>query len=146
MKQVVAISLYLVLLTACSPRPDEPISSVDPISTGPGSEYKPNPADVKLTRGEVILDSYILLAMESFPRQYALQIKGSLPTPCHLLRIAPKTPDEDSRVIVEVYSVDPAYACVQVVKTFNVFFPLGSFPAGHYTLWANDRLVSEFDG
>jgi hypothetical protein len=35
--------------------------------------------------------------------------------------------------------------CTQVVKPFEENVPLGSFPAGHYMLWVNEEMVTEFD-
>ena len=34
--------------------------------------------------------------------------------------------------------------CMQVIEPFDVNIPLGSFPAGKYTLWVNGEIVAEF--
>jgi hypothetical protein len=69
-----------------------------------------------------------------------------LPTPCNQLRGDISPPDSENKIVVDVYSVVEADAiCAQVVEPFEENFPLGSFPAGHYTLWVNGELVAEFD-
>ena len=145
-----AIPLFLIvfLVLACAaPSPDEPVSS-DNIHTPAAQQatsYSPSPADGSLTRGEVFLELKSLATLESYPVQFMLQLKGELPTPCHKLRIAVEPPDTDNKVAVDVYSVvNPAEICIQVLAPFEVAFPLGSYPAGIYTLWVNGEMVAEF--
>jgi hypothetical protein len=77
--------------------------------------------------------------------QFTLALKGSLPTPCHALRVAVSPPDPQNKVDVDVYSVvDPNSICSQVVEPFEENFPLGSFPDGNYTLWVNGEKIAEF--
>ena len=118
----------------------------------PGSEdasqqpYAPQPGDAALTRGEVQLDSAEVLVMESFPVQIMLALSGSLPTPCNQLRVATNPPDNKNRILIEVYSViETGQICVQVLEPFEANIGLGSFPAGHYTVWVNGEMVGEFD-
>jgi hypothetical protein len=62
------------------------------------------------------------------------------------LRVVVTPPDKDSRIEVQVYSVtDPNTMCVEVLQPYEVNVPLGSFPAGHYTILINDQKVAEFD-
>ena len=92
------------------------------------------------------LNSSELLTLESSPLQFTLALKGSLPTPCNQLRVDVSPPDSENKIIVDVYSVVKAdEICAQVVEPFEENVPLGSFPAGHYTLWVNGELVTEFD-
>jgi len=120
------ILIFLVLLTfaisACAPiGSDDPVSppddgALDPAgSTMPMNEnFAPSPADEGMTRGEVYLDDAELLTLESYPLQFMLNIKGSLPTPCHQLRVAVSPPDAENKVNMEVYSIaDPDQICVQ---------------------------------
>ncbi|MHB8779276.1 MAG: hypothetical protein ACYC6R_16190 [Anaerolineales bacterium] len=109
------------------------------------SIFIPSSADSKLIRGIVYLDSTELRTLESFPLQFMLTMKGSLPTPCHQLRVSVSPTDADNKVIVNIYSVsNPDEMCAQVLEPFEVNFPLGSFPAGRYTLWVNGEMVTEF--
>jgi hypothetical protein len=144
MKKILITSLLAALLTACSPATSAstPSESPDPAL----GDYTPKPADSTLTRGPVFLDSTDLLTMESFPLQFSLNMKGNLPTPCHQLRISSNGPDAQNQIHLDVYSVvDPNVVCAEVLEPFDVNFPLGSFPTGHYILFVNEAQVAEFD-
>lgn len=129
--------------------PDMPVTSPSEPAGGANTgsnSYAPQPGDGALTRGNVYLDSTELLTMESYPLQFALVLKGNLPTPCHQLRVAVSPPDPGNKILVDVYSVvNPDVMCVQVLQPFEVNHPLGSFPAGRYMLWVNGQLIAEFD-
>lgn len=146
MKKILqAILPFMLFLAACAPSPDTPAGSETPSAPQSG-DYIPSPADSALTRGEVYLDSVELLTLESYPLQFMLNVKGNLPTPCHELRIAVSPPDATNRIVVDAYSLaDPGGICVQVLEPFEVNFPLGSFPGGHYSVWVNGEKVAEFD-
>lgn len=146
MKKILLTSLIAILaLTACTPSLDEPVSSNDPI-TPQASDYLPVPEDANLIRKIVYLDAVDLLTMESFPLQFSLVFKGNLPTPCNKLRIVDKQPDPENKIVIDVYSLtDPNTACIQVLEPFEVNFPLGDYPKGHYTVWVNGDQVAEFD-
>lgn len=152
----------LLVLSACRADTDNPldneISYPNPSLSYPNPSY-PNPSepaaqdvspklsDAGLLRGEVHLDSADLLTMESFPLQFMLALNGSLPTPCHQLRAAISPPDSKNRINVEIYSVvKPDEICIQVLQEFDVNIPLGSFPAGMYSVWVNGEMVAEFQG
>jgi hypothetical protein len=149
MKRFLPILLAMTFLAACAPTqpplPDTPVDSNTPPNSLPPI-YAPRPGDNALLRGEVYPDSTDLLAMESFPVQYSLILKGSLPTPCHKLRVVYHEPDAENKINLEVYSVaDPNAACIQMIQPFEQSIHLGSFPAGHYTIWVNGNQVAEFD-
>ena len=135
---------------------DETPTTVEPFQIGksasetemPMSEnqFSPKPGDGALDRGNLYIETADLLTMESFPLQFALQLTGNLPTPCNQLRLKVSPPDADKRIDIEAYTViDPGMMCTQVLKPFEANLPLGSFPAGHYTLWLNGEKISEFD-
>lgn len=144
--------LLTLVLSACAPSGDEPVSSpnegtLDPAgSTMPVNDnFAPSAADEGMTRGEAYLDDVQLLTLESFPPQFMLNIKGNLPTPCYQLRIAVSEPDAENKVNVEIYSIaDPDQMCVQVLAPFEINYSLGTFPAGTYTLWVNGVKVADF--
>ena len=109
------------------------------------SEHLPQRDDGNLTRGAVFIDHSELSLMESDPIQVRLTLQGSLPTPCNQLRVIASPPDEQNQIQVEVYSVsDPDKACVQVLEPFEANIGLGSFPAGHYSVWVNGEMVGDF--
>ena len=149
MKQSILLFLLLTLLAACAPTrtpsPDSPVDSGDS-PNGLPPIYAPRPGDDILLRGEIYLDSADLLAMESFPVQYSLTLKGNLPTPCHELRAVYHESDADNKIKLDVYSVaKPEAVCVQMLQPFEQGIYLGSFPAGHYIVWVNGEQVAEFD-
>jgi hypothetical protein len=108
--------------------------------------YAPQPGDSALIRGNVFIQESDLLIRESFPPQIALTLSGELPTPCHQLRVQAEAPDADNQINVEVYSVvNPDLACIQVVEPFEANISLGTYPAGHYSVWVNGEMAGEFD-
>lgn len=157
--------LIAALLTACTPalnpalpiddqRPILPTSPDDIVVSPPDQPmppdkedpYAPKPSDAKLTRGTAYIDSAQLVIMESYPVQIALVLSGSLPTPCHKLRVLVNPPDTQNRIQVEVYTVSkPDEICIQVLEAFDVNISLGSYPTGHYTVWVNSEQIGEFD-
>lgn len=149
MKRFVLTLFLLLVLAACAPTqtplPDTPVDS-NTLPNGLPPIYAPRPGDDTLLRGEIYLDSSDLLAMESFPVQYSLALKGSLPTPCHELRVVYHEPDANNKIALDVYSVaDPNAVCTQMLQPFEQSIYLGSFPSGHYTVWVNGKQAAEFD-
>ena len=72
--------------------------------------------------------------------------RGDLPTPCHDLRAIINPPDEENKIVVEVYTVvNPDVICAQVLQPFEESLDLGTFSAGHYTVWINGEMAGEFD-
>ncbi len=134
MKQTILIFTTMILaLAACTP-------AAQP------ADYIPDPSDSELIRADAYLDSPELLTLESFPPQFTLILKGKLPTPCHKLRIAVSPPNSNNEIEVDVYSViDPNAVCAEVLEPFEVNYPLGSFPTGHYVLIINGGQAAEFD-
>ena len=99
-----------------------------------------------MTRSNVYINDASLVIRESYPPQISLSIKGDLPTPCHELRAAVAEPDHDNEIVVDVYSVaDSTKVCTQVLEPFEEYIDLGTFPNGHYSVWANGELAGEFD-
>jgi hypothetical protein len=126
------------------PGPDEPVSpgSPDPYP----SPLDPLPGEESMDRGEAFVDDIQLLVMESFPPQYLLQVRGSLPTPCHNLRADISEPDAQNRIDIVLFSlVDPDMTCIQVLESFQTGINLGSFPQGSYTVLLNGEQVAEFE-
>ena len=108
--------------------------------------YQPQPEDAKLERapanatgGEgAIIDQALL------PKVY-FNLQGTLPTPCHQLRVAASEPDADGRIRLDVYSVvDPDQMCIQVIEEFEANVLLGEFASGTYTVVVNDQAIGEF--
>ncbi len=114
------------------------------IATG----YEPQPGDENLSRGEAFVDlaNSQLVLIDSQPGRASVTLRGTLPTPCHQLRVVVSQPDETNKIDLEVYSVvDPAVICITMVQPFEASIQLGSFSSGHYTVYVNGELLGEFD-
>jgi hypothetical protein len=158
MEKLLPVLMVVVFsLNACKPALNKPVTVTDqPTAFSKTAtpqvtqidEPSPPPTvlDSNSVHGNVYLDSTELLTEESSPRQFTLALKGNLPTPCDQLQVEASQPDAKNRVIVDVYSLtQPDKMCAQVLESFEKKFSLGSFPAGHYTLWVNGKKVAEFD-
>lgn len=155
--KILLFVLMIFLVASCTafpggttPPPDTAVTS-PPVDNMPTDEPSPNPlfpqpGDEQLMRGEVFINEASLVIRESYPPQISLSISGDLPTPCHELRAAISAPDQENKIAVDVYSVvDPNVACIQILEPLEEQIDLGTFPAGHYSVWVNGELVGEFD-
>ena len=134
-----------ILKTQDSPDSDKDYSMVE-FPTSMPNAYSPQSSDSTKIRSLFMLDSYNLNIMESYPIQISLDLSGSLPTPCHELRIEISQPDQQYQIQIEAYSVlDPEVMCAQVIKPIEITIPMGSFPSGHYSVWINGNLIGNFD-
>jgi hypothetical protein len=158
MKYLAMTFLLVLLVVSCTAAPStsntlppDNVVTSPPEGTMPGNEpsenpLAPKPGDEKLMRGEVFIQESGLLIRESFPPQISLVFSGDLPTPCHELRAVVNPPDEENKILVDVYSlVDPDMACIQILEAFEENIDLGTFPSGHYTVWINGEMAGEFD-
>jgi len=167
--QPVLLIVIVVLITACGSAAVTPTLAPEPLTPAappptdsgvisttplpPGFEqltlpapYAPQPIDATLQRGNAFVDSAQIIATASFPPQFFLSLGGSLPTPCHGLRVNVARPSGQNRITVDVYSVtDPNASCVQALEPFNVNVRLGTFPAGQYEVWVNGQPVGEIE-
>jgi hypothetical protein len=136
--------------TSVYPGPDTGSSNLEtqePVQMSE-SEYSPAPGDDNLNRSEVFLDleASDILVMESAPVQVNVILRGSLPDPCHELRVVPSAPDGDNNINIEVYSLaDPSKSCITVLEPFEATISLGSFQPGSYTIFVNGEKLGEFD-
>jgi hypothetical protein len=79
--------------------------------------------------------------------QFTLTIKGTLPNPCHQLRVKVNNPDSQGRIVVDVYSVyNTEELCAEVIQEFEANIPLGSYPGKAYSIWVNDQKVADIQG
>jgi len=148
--------LMMLFLFACTaqpratPGPDIPVTSPAgdsmPTREPNVNSFAPKPGDEKLTRGEAHVKEASLVIRESYPPQVSVSISGDLPTPCHELRVEINAPDQENKIMVEVYSVvGPNKVCIQVLEAFQESINLGTFPPGHYSVGVNGKLAGEFD-
>ena len=148
--------LMLFLAVSCTPQsqattgPDIAVTSppedVMPTNRPNLNPFAPKPEDKKLSRGNVYMNESSLMIRESYPPQISLSLNGDLPTPCNVLRVKIDAPDQDNKIMVDVYSVvDPDKVCIQVLEPFQEYIDLGTFSAGHYSVWVNGEMAGEFD-
>lgn len=148
--------LLMLLVASCTaesqptPEPDTPVTNLpgDSVTTNepPANPFLPQPGDEDLTRGNVYLDEASLVIRESFPPQLSLSLSGNLPTPCNQLRVSVSAPDQENKIMVDVYSLsDPNQVCTQVLEPFEESIDLRTFPTGHYTVLVNGEIAGEFD-
>ncbi|NCP87753.1 MAG: hypothetical protein CO094_06930 [Anaerolineae bacterium CG_4_9_14_3_um_filter_57_17] len=119
-----------------------------PVTITPLAEnsYIPLLSDKDLMVGQVYLQQMEVLTLETYPPQFILSLTGSLPTPCHALRVRIETPDAQNRIQITVYSVtNPKMMCVQMLKEFRANVALGSFPSGTYSVWVNGQSVGQIE-
>jgi hypothetical protein len=146
MSKLLFAVLAISLLAACSLQPTATALPTDPQA---GNPYAPQPGDgTGMQVGEAEIVSASVLAAESFPPQITLTLAYRLPTPCYQLRAVVHQPDSQLRILVDVYGVTPVgKACTLMALStpLEASLGLGSFPAGHYTVWVNGVQVGEFD-
>jgi hypothetical protein len=152
MKSMSMISAALILLSACAPIQSNgavtPAAPAAATSNGPviPNPYSPQPGDDALTIGTVIVSTADLLLLASSPVKVSVVIHGNLPSPCHKLRALIEGPSSENKISLKLYSVvDPNATCAQVLQSFEVNIPLGSFPPGHYSVWVNGEQFGVFD-
>jgi hypothetical protein len=96
------------------------------------ADFSPRPGDERLEQGPVFLGSSELVELPSYPPRYLLRLRGSLPTPCHLLRVVASRDEARAQILVEVYSLkDPGAICVQVMTPFETDVALGAVARPH---------------
>jgi len=153
MKRLAFALLVALALVACAERRGAPTSSPAPAGVTPSpisspvatavapEDLRPRPDDVEKVRGPVYGLEAELVSLESFPPQFALDLRGYLPTPCHRLRALVGHREAQETLFVEVYSVvGREEVCVQVLQPFRASLPLGTLPAGTRVL-VNGKLV-----
>jgi hypothetical protein len=132
-----------------SPVPPEELTSNAPGDVFiplPTNPYQPRPGDERFARGSVFIETADLLVRESYPPQYAVVIKGNLPTPCHAVRAEVKPTEMSKQIKISVFSlVDPEKICVQVLAKFEMTISLGSFPTGNYEVLVNDVVIGQIN-
>lgn len=137
-----AALLACALLSACHNPKSALSSNTQPTAkTVAPNPYSPKPADSKLTRGSVEIQHAAIVSLAA-KAVSTLTIEGSLPTPCHELRLQiPDSPDARKVLRIEAWSVsDPAQMCAQMLKPFSAQIEL---PARNeeFTIMLNGQKV-----
>lgn len=110
--------------------------------------FTPQPGDDKLTKGDATVDMKASRVVTSATQagSASVDLKGTMPDPCHQLRIVLTPADTQKNIKLDVYSVfDSKKACVTVIQPFEVIFPLGSFTTGQYSIYINGELLGKLN-
>ena len=140
------VSLLIISIAGCSLIPGTQPTPT-PLPSIPPSGYEPQPGDADLKRDQVFMDvgNSRVVIRESLPAQVSLILNGSLSDPCHQLRIVVTPPDANNVINLDAYSVvNPAVACITVLKPFAATIPLGSYTDGDYTVMVNGERLGLF--
>ena len=135
--------LVFSLLVGCTAQP-----TPTPTAFQGNNPYAPQSGDEAMMRGEAEIVSASVLVAESYPPQLSVQFSYRLPTPCYQLRVTVSQPDSQNRINLDVYGVAPKdkpCSLMALLTPLDGSISLGSFPAGHYTVWVNGVQVGEFD-
>lgn len=123
------------------PGPD-PSEIIDSISEFPPVDRVEEPLEVDIPSvGKVggtpaIIDLAEIVLLEESPSGYGLRITGTIPTPCHELKVDVEDPDDDDQIQVEVYSLSkPGEVCIQIIEEFDKIVPLEIFNPDRNQLW-----------
>ena len=136
--------LAVMLLTlSCARRDTLPLDTDAPRQAEEsGSSMKPYSAkdtDRNLKRADVFVDSAEVIEESIRPGKASLNIRGSLPTPCHDLRAVVRHRDGTDRVDIALYSVfDPQKMCAQELKPFSIQVAL---PQNAVVIYLNGKFV-----
>lgn len=97
------------------------------------------PSDTEMERVEIENVEVEIISLEGDPSRSALRVEGTLPTPCHHLRVEISSSTDQSSLEVELYAiVDPDEICIQVLEPFSEDIPL---QAGEYQVIVNNKVV-----
>lgn len=146
MKRVFVFLSSLLLASCAVLQPDPsptPTAGAPYVVKGEDNPYAPKLEDVSLKQDRVIITSASLSERYDLtPIRAELHLLGSMPSVCSELRVKVKPPDEQYRIIIEVYSVsDLKLNCENVFQQFKVSMVLGQYSPGQYTVWVNDNLA-----
>lgn len=113
----------------------------------PLSGYEPQAGDDSLKRGEATVDmtNSQLIVTATEPAQAKVVLNGTMPDPCHSLRVVVTPPDTTNTINIDAYSLfDPNTACVTKIETFSATIPLGSYTSGDYNVNVNGGKLGMF--
>jgi hypothetical protein len=144
-KSFVLIVLVSLLLAACASQPTATPVHMTPQGNNP---YLPQSGDETMLRGDAEIVSISVLMAETLPPDFSISLAYRLPTTCYQLRVTISQPDSQNRIQLGIYGLvpkDKPCNMMALLTPQEASIGLGSFPAGHYTVWVNGQQVGEFD-
>jgi hypothetical protein len=146
MKRLSLFFIMAILLAGCATaRAATQGSTPIPTVSASNNQYAPQPGDNSLSMDTA---TFVSAATSKAGPDVQLQLSYRLPNPCHLTRIVVNPPDPTGRINVKLYSVfEPNKPCtlMALATPLQATVDLGSYPAGHYTIYMNDEKAAEFD-
>lgn len=136
-----------ILQTPIAGETSLPGTQVPPlVPASPPETYQPNSGDYGMTVDKVFLDSVSVENSLGVPSGVLAILKGSLPTPCHELRVIVVPSNQPDLTVLKAYSLfKPGQVCIQTVQPFEVAIPLTrSGGPGEHRLIVNDREYLSF--
>jgi hypothetical protein len=113
----------------------------------PVSGYEPQADDSSLKRDNVTVDMTTsqLLVTASEPAVVRVVLSGTMPDPCHNLRVEVTPADAENIININAYSlVDPNTACIEKIEPFTASIPLGEYSSGDYVVKVNGETLGKF--
>jgi hypothetical protein len=156
MKRLAMALCAFALLAACGnaggARPSAmPDSSTQPNASGAepiaiqAADVLPQTGDAAWTRVPVTVTSAVVRVAETFPVQVTLDLRATLPSGCHALRVNAPTEALNGAIALDVYSVlDPARTCAPGEQRVATIVPLNQYAGGAFTVTVNGAQVGEF--
>jgi len=100
------------------------------------------PPGRKFPSSPVTIDGARVVELEGSRSGYGLRITGTMPTPCHELRVEFSDPDEKDQIQVLVYAVsDPGQVCIQVLESFDVTIAIDPYDPALNRLEINKEIT-----
>jgi hypothetical protein len=139
-KRIIALAVLVAMVSGACVQADgvDPVpTTVGPTSTPPDGPSTTLPNGIV---GPVFIDSTEILYLESHPAQVRLEVRGSLPTPCHELRWSIE--DLGWSIEVTLWSVILlGQDCAQVLEPFETSIPLGSYESASVPVVLNGESI-----
>lgn len=127
--------IYPPALTDVEPYP----SVIDRLGTPVSVQLPPGQ---KFPSSPVTIDSAQVVELDGSRSGYGLRITGTMPTPCHELRVEFSDPDEKNQIDVLVYAVsDPGQVCIQVLESFDVTIAIELYDPDSDSLVINQEII-----
>lgn len=129
--------MYPPALTDVEPYP----SVIDRLGTPVSVQLPPGQ---KFPSSPVTIDGAQVVEMDGSPSGYGLRITGTMPTPCHELRVEFSDPDDQDQIQVLVYAIsDPGQVCIQVIESFDVTIAIDPYNPALNSLGINQDFILE---
>jgi hypothetical protein len=104
----------------------------------------PHAGDAALRRDAVVINGATVMVAETFPVQVTVELRATLLSECHQLRVAPPSKVVGGDIALDVYSVvDPAQACAKGERAVITRVPLNE-SGGKFTVSVNGVKAGEF--